>query len=420
MTSEADASAGAAAPDSASDIKQQTALERFTELTGLEVRMVAMVAALALIWAGLAIFTRGVFISPRNLTNLSVQGSVVAIMATGMVMVIVARHIDLSVGSLLGLIGMIVAAFQVRVFPIDAAWGWPLAILIGLVLGAAIGVWQGYWVAYRNVPAFVVTLGGLLAFRGAAFLVSDGQTIAPLHPGYTLIGGGAIGSIGALWSWVVGAIGVVAVVLLSMRSRARRAKHGFPLKPQWIEWALVLLIAIAIVAFIQIMNSYTRPRSDIPRGIPIPVLILIVVVVVMTFIAKSTKFGRYVYAIGGNPEAAQLSGIDTRRTTLMIFVIMGVLSAIAGIVTSARLQSAGNLMGNLNELQVIAAAVIGGTSLAGGVGSIAGAVLGALVIFSIINGMVLLGASSPMQQIVLGLVLIAAVWFDVAYTKLQR
>ncbi len=149
-------------------------------------------------------------------------------------------------------------------------------------------------------------------------------------------------------------------------------------------------------------------------------LILIAVVVVMTFVARSTKFGRYVYAIGGNPEAAQLSGIDTRRTTLMIFVIMGVLSAIAGIVTSARLQSAGNLMGNLNELQVIAAAVIGGTSLAGGVGSIAGAVLGALVIFSIINGMVLLGASSPMQQIVLGLVLIAAVWFDVAYTKLQR
>lgn len=416
MSTEADAPVAAGADDSS----RRSLIERFTEVTGLEVRTVAMVLALGMVWLILTIWTKGLFITPRNLTNVAVQGSVVAIIATGMVLVIVARHIDLSVGSLLGFVGMVVAALQVRAFPIESAWGWPLAVVIGLVFGAALGAWQGFWIAYRNVPAFVVTLGGLLAFRGAAFLVSDGQTIAPLNPAFTLIGGGAVGSIGAFWSWVVGVIGVIAVVFFSLRSRAKRAKYGFPMKPWLAEWGLIILSAVLILGFVQIMNSYTRPRSDIPRGIPIPVLILIIVVLVMSFIAKSTKFGRYVYAIGGNPEAAALSGIDTRLTTLMIFVLMGVLSAIAGIVTSARLQSAGNLMGNLQELQVIAATVIGGTSLAGGVGSIAGAVLGALIIFSIINGMVLLGASSPAQQIVLGLVLIAAVWFDVAYTRLQR
>ncbi len=394
--------------------------ERFIRATELDVRTVAMVFALAVIWAVLAVLTDGIFLSARNLSNLAVQGSVVAIMATGMVLVIVARHIDLSVGSVLGFISMVVGFLMVQVFPVDAAWGWPLAMVIGLIAGVLVGLWQGMIIAYVGVPAFVVTLGGLLIFRGGVFLISNGRTIAPLDPTFQLIGGGAEGSIGATWSWVVGIIGIIGLTIASLRSRTKRKKFGFPLRPLWAEWGLIILYAAAIIAFVQIMNSFTRPRTDIPRGIPAPVLILIVVVVVMTFVSRATRFGRYVFAMGGNPEAVDLAGIDTKRVTVQIFMIMGVLCAIAGMVQAARLQSSANLTGTLDELRVIAATVIGGTSLAGGVGTVPGAILGALVIFSIINGLVLLGASSSVQQIALGLVLIAAVAFDVTYTKYSR
>lgn len=386
----------------------------------LDVRIVAMVVALGVIWGVLAILTDGIFLSPRNLSNLAVQGAVVAIMATGMVLVIVARHIDLSVGSVLGFISMVVGFLHVQVFPVDAAWGWPLAMLIGLVVGALVGLWQGVIIAYVGVPAFVVTLGGLLIFRGGVFLISKGRTIAPLDPTFQLIGGGANGSIGEFWSWVVGAIGIVALIAVLLLARNKRRRFGFPVKPLWAEWGMMIIYAAAIIAFVWIMNSFNRPRTDIGRGISAPVLILIITVIVMTFISKATRFGRYVYAMGGNPEAVELAGIDTKRVTIMIFVIMGILAAIAGMVQAARLQSAANLTGTLDELRVIAAAVIGGTSLAGGVGSVPGAILGALVIFSIINGLVLLGASSAVQQVALGLVLIAAVAFDVLYTKYAR
>ena len=417
MAAEVDTSAqaaGSAAPPEAS------MLERFFRATELDVRTVAMVITLAVIWGILAILTDGIFLSARNLSNLAVQGSVVAIMATGMVLVIVARHIDLSVGSVLGFISMVVGFLMVQVFPVDAAWGWPLAMIIGLIAGVLVGLWQGMIIAYVGVPAFVVTLGGLLVFRGGVFLISNGRTIAPLDPTFQLIGGGAVGSIGATWSWVVGIIGIILLTVAILGGRAKRKKFGFPLRPLWAEWGLIILYAAAIIAFIQIMNSFTRPRTDIPRGIPAPVLILIIVVIVMTFVSRATRFGRYVFAMGGNPEAVDLAGIDTKRVTVQIFVIMGVLCAIAGMVQAARLQSSANLTGTLDELRVIAATVIGGTSLAGGVGTVPGAILGALVIFSIINGLVLLGASSAVQQIALGLVLIAAVAFDVTYTKYSR
>ena len=396
------------------------ALTRAFRAAELDVRIVAMVVALAVIWAILAILTDGIFLSARNLSNLAVQGAVVAIMATGMVLVIVARHIDLSVGSVLGFVSMIVGFLQVQVFPVEAAWGWPLAIVIGLIAGALVGLWQGAIIAYVGVPAFVVTLGGLLIFRGGVFVISNGRTIAPLDPTFQLIGGGANGSIGEFWSWVVGIIGIVILTAVLLNARAKRRRFGFPQKPLAAEWGLIIVYAAAIIAFVWIMNSFNRPRSDIGRGIPAPVLILILVVIVMTFISRATRFGRYVYAMGGNPEAVDLAGIDTRKVTVQIFVIMGILAAIAGMVQAARLQSSANLTGTLDELRVIAAAVIGGTSLAGGVGSVPGAILGALVIFSIINGLVLLGASSATQQIALGLVLVAAVAFDVTYTKYVR
>ncbi|MCB2102657.1 MAG: sugar ABC transporter permease [Rhodobacterales bacterium] len=386
----------------------------------IDTRMLAMVVVLVVVWLGLNLLTDGIFMTARNLYNLAVQSSVVGIMATGMVLVIVARHIDLSVGSVMGFTGMVIAWLQVDVFTLGAAWNWPTTILLGLALGAAIGAFQGYWVAYRAIPAFVVTLGGLLMFRGGAFLVTDGRTVAPMDPTYQLLGGGINGSIGATWSWVFGLAAIALVAFMAWRNRSSRLRHGFPTKPVWVELLLFAVWAVLIVGFVLVMNAYTKPRSDIPRGIPVPVLILIAVVVGMSLISRITRFGRYVFAMGGNPRAAELSGIDVKKTTLLIFVIMGILCGIAAVITTARLNAGANSMGMLAELSVIAAAVIGGTSLAGGVGSIAGAILGAVIMQSLENGMVLMGVSSAMRQVIIGLVLIIAVWFDSMYKKNRR
>jgi len=386
-------------------------------ILGIDARMLAMLAALLVIWLVFAVLTDGIFLTPRNLYNLAVQSTVVGIMATGMVLVIVARHIDLSVGSVLGFTGMVIATLQVEVFPLGAPWNWPLTILIGLGMGALVGCWQGYWVAYRGVPAFVVTLAGLLMFRGGAWLVTEGRTVAPLDPTYQLLGGGIAGSIGATWSWIVGIVAIAALAGLLWRARRSRQRHGFTVKPLALELVTFAIWSALIIGFVLVMNAYTKPRTDIARGIPVPVLILIAVVIVMTLIARTTRFGRYVFAMGGNPEAAELSGIDVKRTTMMIFALMGVLCAIAAVITTARLNAGANSMGLLAELNVIAAAVIGGTSLAGGIGTVGGAILGAVVMQSLDNGMVLMGVSSAMRQVIIGLVLIAAVWFDTVYRR---
>jgi D-xylose transport system permease protein len=386
----------------------------------IDTRLLAMAAALVVIWVGLDLLTGGIFLTARNLWNLSVQTSVVGIMATGMVLVIVARHIDLSVGSVLGFVGMAMAVLQVEILPIGTSWNWLLSLVLGLALGAAIGAFQGWWVAYRAVPAFIVTLGGLLIFRGLAWWITEGRTVAPMDPNFQLLGGGLEGSIGEFWSWVVGALFIAAVVIKALRTRQRRNRYNFPVRPLWAE-ALVLVVSVAvIVGFVQVMNSYYRPRTQIPQGIPIPVLILIVVAVGMSALTKVTKFGRYVFAIGGNPEAAELGGINVRKVTVMIFVMMGVLSAIAGAIQTARLNAGLNSTGSLLELSVIAAAVIGGTSLSGGVGTIAGAILGALIMQSLQSGMILLNISTPMQPVVIGLVLISAVWLDTVYQRRRR
>jgi len=386
----------------------------------IDTRLLAMAAALVVIWVGLDLLTGGIFLTARNLWNLSVQTSVVGIMATGMVLVIVARHIDLSVGSVLGFVGMVMAVLQVEILPIGTSWNWLLSLIVGLAMGAAIGAFQGWWVAYRAVPAFIVTLGGLLIFRGLAWWITEGRTVAPMDPNFQLLGGGLDGSIGEFWSWVVGALFIAAVLVKTVRTRQRRNRYNFPVRPLWAE-ALILVVSIGvIIGFVQVMNSYYRPRTQIPQGIPIPVLILIVVAVGMSALTKVTKFGRYVFAIGGNPEAAELGGINVRKVTVMIFVMMGVLSTIAGAIQTARLNAGLNSTGSLLELSVIAAAVIGGTSLSGGVGTIAGAILGALIMQSLQSGMILLNISTPMQPVVIGLVLISAVWLDTVYQRRRR
>lgn len=383
----------------------------------IDPRMLGMALALGLIWLAFDVASEGLFLSARNLYNLAVQSSVVGVMACGMVFVISARHIDLSVGSVLGFTGMIVAVLQAEFFPAEAAWGWPLSCAIGLSVGALIGACQGWWVAYRGVPAFVVTLAGLLIFRGAAYLVTDGRTVAPLASGFQVLGGGLSGSIGAPASWLLAVMASLAVAAAVWLARRDREAHGFPARPIWADGLRVVASIAALLGFVLVMNAYTNPRSGLARGVPVPVLLWITSVLAMSLLFRRTRFGRYVVALGGNPQAALRAGIDTRRITLAVFVWMGLLAALAAIITSARLGAGTNSMGTLAELSVIAAAVIGGTSLAGGSGSVAGAALGAMLMQSLENGMLLMGVSSAARQIAIGGVLLGAVWIDTALRR---
>lgn len=427
-----------AAPDGARQ-SQESGFTRFIRATEVDTRMLGMLGALLLIWIAFNFFSEGRFLTPRNLWNLSVQTSSVAIMSTGMVLIIVTRHIDLSVGSLLGFVAMIMGVMQTATLPdmfgLGSPYTWVITLAVGIVVGACIGALHGYVIAYLTVPAFIVTLGGLLVWRGAAWWVTTGQTVAPMDTTFRLMGGGPYGSIGAFWSWVVAAVACAAIVLLIFSGRRNRKRFNFPLRPMWAELTMVIAGCGAVLTAVSIANSYPWPKGIIKRyaaannmeipeggifiahGIAIPVLIAIGVGIVMSFIANRTRFGRYVFAMGGNPEAAELAGINTRWVTMKIFILMGILCAIAGAISTARLNAATNAQGVLDELLVIAAAVIGGTSLSGGIGTIAGAMIGAVVMQSLQSGMVLLGVDAPFQNIVVGIVLVLAVWLDGQYRR---
>jgi D-xylose transport system permease protein len=254
-------------------------------------------------------------------------------------------------------------------------------------------------------------------FRGAAYLITDGRTVAPMDKTYQILGGGIDGSIGATWSWILAAVAIAWMLTNTILVRRSCRKYGFHVKPLWVHLFYLAFGTVLVCGFVLVMNAYYKPRTEIPRGIPVPVLIMIFVVVGMSLLAKITRFGRYVFAIGGNPEAAELAGIAVKKTTTLVFMVMGILCGIAAVITTARLNAGANSMGMLAELNVIAAAVIGGTSLAGGQGTIYGAILGAVIMQSLDSGMVLLGISSAMRQLVIGAVLILAVWFDVVYNK---
>jgi D-xylose transport system permease protein len=309
-----------------------------------------------------------------------------------------------------------------------------VALAVGLAVGAIIGTLQGAIVAYAAVPSFIVTLGGFLVWRGLIFWYAQGQTIAPVDPTFLMLGGGTIGTrvgaLGGLWSWVLGLVLCAALIYSLMSGRRRRRRYGFPLRPMWAEVAIGLVGCLVVLGLVWVANSYPLPPNVatqyaqehgitepaggliIPTGVAIPVVILLIVAGVMTYLARRRKFGRYVYAIGGNPDAAELGGINVRRTIVGTFTIMGMLCAISGAIQTARLNGAVTNLGVQNELDVISAAVLGGTSFAGGIGTIPGAVLGAVVMQSLRSGMVLLRFDSPTQDIVVGSVLVAAVALD--------
>ena len=387
-----------------------------------------MVAALVIIWVGFHFLSDGAFLTSRNLWNLSVQSASIAIMATGMVLIIVSRNIDLSVGSLLGFLGYVMAVAQARWIPerlglgFDQPYTWAIALAIGIVLGAAIGAVQGAVVAYGGVPAFIVTLGGFLVWRGLIFRMGEqGKTISPLDTNFQLLGGGPNGSLGEGRSWILAIIGCIGAVASVWLARRRRQRYELGVRPLPFDIGFAVIACVVIILAVWLIAiGYESPINGLPTGVANPVVILIFVTVVVTYLARRRRFGRYVYAIGGNPEAAELGGINTRRTIMMTFVLMGVLCAVAGAVQTARLNAAVTNLGIQNELDVISAAVIGGTSFAGGIGTISGAVLGAVVMQSLRSGMVLLRIDSPSQDIVVGIVLVTAVSIDSALRLNRR
>jgi D-xylose transport system permease protein len=405
----------------------------------LDTRLLGMIGAFAVLALTFHFVTEGRFLTPRNVFNLTIQTVSVALMATGMVFVIVLRHIDLSVGSLLATCSAMMAMTQTVVTPEWLGLGLnhpataPIAIAVGILTGAVIGAFHGWLVGYLGIPAFIVTLGGLLVWRNVAWYLTRGQTIGPLDENFQLFGG-INGTLGETWSWVVAGLAVAGALWALWNSRRNKLRHDFPVKPLWAEAVIAAVIAVAILGFVWLLNSYEIPQARLERmfeargeampaghtegyGLPISVLLLILVAIVMTVVAQRTRLGRYIFAAGGNPEAAQLAGIDTRMLTVKVFAIMGVLCAISAVVASSRLTFHSNDIGTLDELRVIAAAVIGGTALSGGIGTIYGAILGALIMQSLQSGMAMVGVDAPLQNIVVGAVLVLAVLIDIIYRR---
>ena len=405
----------------------------------IDVRLLGMLMAFAAIAVVFTVWTGGTFVGPRNVFNIAVQTVPVAIMACGMVFVIVARHIDLSVGSMLAMCSAIMAMSQTAWLPaaLGLEYGNPLVliitIVIGLAFGTVMGALTGWLVGYQRIPSFIVTLGGLFVWRNVNWFTTNGQSVSLTDPNLLMFGG-TEGVLGATASWVLGLVASLVAVWAIIASRRNKQSHGFMVKPVWAETVMAGLIVGVILFLVGWLSRYPIPEAKLKRlfeargegmpegytamhGLPISFLILIVVAVAMTVVARKTTFGRYIFAAGGNPDAAELSGINTRALTVKIFALMGFLSALAALIAQARLQSHGNDIGMLEELRVIAAAVIGGTALAGGVGTIYGAILGALIMQSLQSGMAMVGVDTPFQNIIVGLVLVIAVWVDILYRK---
>ena len=448
------------------------AVRRFLRATEIDTRTLGMIVALLVIWVGFDIYSGiknpgggglfgGTFLTARNLWILMVQTSTIGVMTTGMVLVIVLRQIDLSVGSMLSLVAIATGVLQVFYLGPSLGLGnpfiWVIAVTFAIAIGSGVGAVNGTLIAYGQIPSFIVTLGGLIAFSGAAFLVASGVTIAPMDRTFALIGGsGPSASIGPLWSWILGIVACAAIIIGLYFGRRSRIRFKFALRPMWAEVLLAVIGCGAALGITDIVNSYLYPPKvaaqfaqanniPIPAGVevkdgsaicmaggkvvncvgglsfqtgyPIPVLILFAIALGMSFIASRTKFGRYIFATGGNPEAAELAGINTKRLTVAVFTLMGGLVGVSAVIASARLNAATTALGTLNELYVIAASVIGGTSLAGGVGTIYGAILGALVMQSLQSGMALLNVDSAWTNIVVGGVLVLAVFVDQAYRR---
>lgn len=360
-------------------------------------KILALLVAVAAIWLLFSILTHGAFITPRNLSNLLRQMSITGMLACGMVFVIIAGEIDLSVGSLLGLLGGVAAI-------LDQVLGWPVAATVPTVmaLGVAIGLFNGWWSTYRGVPSFIVGLGGMLAYRGILLGLTHGSTIAPVSDGFVAIGQAYLPPrIGDALAVLIFAL----LVAVAIRQRGARRRYQLAVPPLWQDVAKLVAAGLIIAAFVATLGGY--------GGIPVPVLIVLALLGAFSWIATQTVFGRRIYSVGSNLEATRLSGINTDRVKLAIFALMGLMCAFAGIVNTARLAAGSPSAGNMGELDAIAACFIGGTSMRGGAGTVHGALIGALVMASLDNGMSMLDVDAYWQMIVKGSILVLAVWIDV-------
>ncbi len=369
-----------------------------------------IILALVGIWALFAVLTNGSFLSAQNVSNLFRQMTVTALLAVGMVFVIVTGNIDLSVGKLAGFVSVVAAYFQANIWftrmpdqPLLAAI---LSVIIGVGVGTLFGLLQGYIIAYLNVPAFIVTLGGMFVLNGAILLVTQGKTIPANQPYFSAI---AQSYLPLTAGWVIAALVVVYLYWNMIRSRASKVKHGFQLPAMSLDLLSTTLFALLVLGYVYVVNQY--------RGVQTPVLLLAVVAVVMSYISNNTRFGRYAYAIGGNREAARLSGIDIRRTIFLIFVLMGLLSGIAGVVLASYVGYGTTAAGQGYELDAIASAILGGTSTLGGVGTVFGALIGSLIISTLTTGLQILNVAPAWQYLVKGGVLVLAVLADVYFKR---
>jgi putative multiple sugar transport system permease protein len=350
--------------------------------------------------------TDGTLLQPLNLTNLVLQNSYIVIMALGMLLVIVTGHIDLSVGSVAGFVGAVAAVLMVRYH-----LAYPVAFVACLLVGAAIGAAQGYWIAYFKIPSFIVTLAGMLVFKGLALAVLQGQSVGPFPSTFQKLSSGFIPEVlpldGTLHptSLLIGAVLALALVYASVKSRAREQLHGIEVEPPTVFAAKSSALAGVVLYFTYLIASH--------RGLPNVLVIMMALIALYGFVTRRTVIGRQIYAVGGNAKAAKLSGIKTERLTFLTFVNMGVLAALAGLVFAARLNTATPKAGAGFELDVIAACFIGGASAYGGVGRVGGAVVGAMIMGVMNNGMSILGIGIDYQQVIKGLVLLGAVCVDV-------
>ncbi|ADJ65962.1 sugar ABC transporter permease [Herbaspirillum seropedicae] len=361
-------------------------------------KIIALLIAIAIIWGFFSFMTDGGFVTPRNLSNLLRQMSVTGILACGMVLVIIAGEIDLSVGSLLGLLGGLAAL-------LDVSHHLPLALNLVLALGfgLALGLLNGYLTAYLGIPSFIVGLGGMLAFRGILLGITGGLTIAPVSDNMVYLGQGYLPP---QMGVALGIALFVLAVALTWMSRVNRSRHGLPLAALWRDALKVVVIGAVLLAFVRTLNSYD--------GIPVPVLLLLALLGLFSYVSTQTVFGRRIYSVGSNMEATRLSGVNVQAVKLWVFGIMGVMCALAGLVNTARLAAGSPSAGNMGELDAIAACFIGGTSMRGGSGTIYGALIGALVMASLDNGMSMLDVGTYWQMIVKGSILVLAVWVDVS------
>jgi D-xylose transport system permease protein len=367
-------------------------------------KMLALLIAIALIWGFFSMKTDGGFISPRNLSNLMRQMAITGVVACGMSLVIIAGEIDLSVGSLLGLLGGVAAVLDVtHHLPL------PLNLLLVLGFGLLVGLFNGYLTAYLSIPSFIVGLGGMLAYRGIVLGVTGGTTVAPVSDDLVYLGQGYLPpQLGILLGLALFAIAVA----LTWQQRRSRAEHGLDTTPLWRDGVKVAAIGAIVAAFVVTLNSY--------EGIPLPVLLLLALLGIFTYMTTQTVFGRRIYAVGSNMEATRLSGINVKSIKLWIFGIMGLMCALAGVINTARLAAGSPSAGTSGELDAIAACFIGGTSMRGGSGTVYGALIGALVMASLDNGMSMLDVDTYWQMIVKGFILTLAVWIDVSTRSAKR